>query len=185
MTNFQDLLPIFGNNSTDLVYFLKEVNPITMMEENKATIREYSNADRSGVLELLQMNTPEFFSPSEKQDLEYYLDHEIESYFVLEINGVVAGSGGINFSGDKKTGVISWDMIHPIYHGKGLGSILLKHRLKLLLTIPMVEKIKVRTSQHTFRFYEKSGFVVLNTVPDYWAKGFDMVEMEYKGTTHE
>ena len=97
----------------------------------------------------------------------------------------MAGSGGINFSEDKKTGVISWDMIHPFYHGKGFGSILLKHRLKLLQTTPLVEKIKVRTSQHTFRFYEKSGFRILNTVPDYWAKGFDLVEMEYRGIIHE
>lgn len=155
------------------------------MEENKATVRSYLPADRNAVLELLQLNTPEFFSPAERKDLEYYLDHEIESYFVLEINGVVVGSGGINFSEDKKTGVISWDMIHPFYHGNGLGSILLKHRLKLLQTTLLVEKIKVRTSQHTFRFYEKSGFIVLNRVPDYWAEGFDMIEMEYKGITHE
>ncbi|MBK8415505.1 MAG: GNAT family N-acetyltransferase [Bacteroidetes bacterium] len=155
------------------------------MEENKANVRKYLPGDRSAVLELLQLNTPIFFSPAESKDLEYYLDHEIESYFVLEINGVVTGSGGINYSEDKKTGIISWDMIHPFYHGKGLGSILLKHRLKLLQTTPLVEKIRVRTSQHTFHFYEKSGFVVLNKVPDYWADGFDMIEMEYKGITHE
>jgi ribosomal-protein-alanine N-acetyltransferase len=91
------------------------------MEENKATVRNYLPADRNAILELLELNTPEFFSPAERKDLEYYLDHEIESYFVLEIDGVVAGSGGINFSEDKKTGVISWDMIHPFYHGKGFG----------------------------------------------------------------
>lgn len=155
------------------------------MEQNKVTIREYSHADRSAVIKLLQLNTPEYFSPDEEQDLEYYLDHEIENYFVLEFNGTIAGSGGINFSENKNTGIISWDIMHPQYQKKGLGSILLKYRLQLLLSTPDIESIKVRTTQHTFRFYEKSGFVVLKTVADYWSTGFDLVEMEYKEIVNE
>ena len=56
------------------------------MDQNNAVIREYSHADRSAVLELLQLNTPIFFSPAESKDLEYYLDHEIEIPLNIPIN---------------------------------------------------------------------------------------------------
>ena len=151
-----------------------------MSATNKPTIRNYNSTDRSAVLHLLELNTPTYFSPAEREDLEYYLDHEIESYFVLEFEGVIAGCGGINYSEDKKTGLISWDIIHPDYQSKGLGTLLLKHRIKILQAVNTIQKIKVRTSQLTGEFYAKSGFNTVIVIPDYWAPGFDLVEMDFK-----
>ncbi|WP_242693310.1 GNAT family N-acetyltransferase [Sabulibacter ruber] len=142
-------------------------------------IREYQKEDQPVILELLRLNTPAYFSPEEEQDLIHYLNNEIERYFVLEYDGNVVGSGGINFSEDQATGKISWDILHPTYQGKGLGSLLLNHRIDTLKNLPQIRTISVRTSQLVYRFYEKQGFQLLEVVKDYWAPGYDMYRMEY------
>ena len=144
------------------------------------TIRPYSNSDKETVLQLLRLNTPVYFAPEEEKDLIFYLDHEIESYFVLEFEGQVVGSGGINFSKDKTVGIISWDMLHPSFQGKSLGSKLLNYRIDLLKNNSAIQQITVRTSQLVYTFYEKLGFKLLDIVEDYWAPGFHLYAMEYR-----
>ena len=58
-------------------------------------IRPYNNSDKEALLRILKLNTPKYFSPEEEADLVYYLDNEIEYYYVLEINNQVVGGGGI------------------------------------------------------------------------------------------
>ena len=105
---------------------------------------------------------------------------EIEQYYVLLVDGEIVGCGGINFAENGTIGKISWDMIHPAFQGKSLGTKLLKHRIEVLESISSVEKITVRTSQVAYRFYEKQGFVLNDIKKNYWAEGFDMYSMEYK-----
>ena len=47
--------------------------------------------------------------------------------------------------------------------------------------ISSVGKITVRSSQVAYKFYEKQGFVLNEIKKNYWAEGFDMYSMEYKG----
>lgn len=142
-------------------------------------IRAYKPEDQASVLQLLRLNTPEYFAPEEEKDLVYYLDNEMEHYYVLEYNGMLVGCGGINFSQDQSLGKISWDIFHPSYQGKGLGSRLLKFRIGQLKALGHIKTISVRTSQVAYRFYEKQGFRLVETVKDYWADGFDLYRMEY------
>ncbi len=143
------------------------------------TIREYDPADKSAVMELIRLNTPAYFSPDEEDDLSRYLDMETELYYVILVDGEIKGCGGINFADNLTTGKISWDMIHPAFHGMKLGSRLLRYRLDKLESIPGIRKITVRTSQMAYKFYEKHGFVLREIRNDYWAAGFDMYRMEY------
>ena len=85
-------------------------------------IRKFQTSDTPRLLELLRLNTPEYFSPSEEKDLIYYLAHEVDHYFVLLVDDVILGCGGFNLSEDKQTGKISWDIFHPQSQGKGLGT---------------------------------------------------------------
>lgn len=147
---------------------------------NKIRIRKYHISDKPELMEILQMNIPQYFAETEIKDFDHYLDSAIEQYFVIEINDKIVGSGGINFEKTSKTGKLSWDIINPNFQGKGLGTDLLKHRIALLHSMPDVEKITVRTSQFAFQFYEKNGFVLEKTQKDFWAKGFDMYKMIYK-----
>ncbi len=147
---------------------------------NLITIREYEPNDKDEVLNLIRLNTPEYFAVDEEEDLKNYLDNEIELYYVLLYDGKTVGSGGINFSDDQTTGKISWDIIHPGYQGKSLGTKLLKHRIDKLNSVKRIQKITVRTSQVAYKFYEKQGFELFEIKKDYWADGFDMYNMEYK-----
>jgi [ribosomal protein S18]-alanine N-acetyltransferase len=145
-------------------------------------IREYSANDKPVLMELLALNTPEYFAPSEREDFDHYLDNEIDLYFVITVDSLVVGCGGINFNNDSKTGKISWDILHPEFQGKSLGTMLLKHRIDLLKSMPSIENIVVRTSQVAYKFYGKSGFISTQIEKDYWAKGFDLYYMELPTT---
>jgi ribosomal-protein-alanine N-acetyltransferase len=147
---------------------------------NIISIREYTSLDKTILLEILKLNIPEYFVESELEDLSNYLDNEIERYFVIELNHEIIGAGGINFENDYTVGKISWDFIHPKYQKLGIGRKLLQHRLDILKSMKSIETISVRTSQLTFKFYEKNGFILTEIKKDFWAKGFDMYKMIYK-----
>lgn len=148
--------------------------------KSKIKIREYHSKDRNQILNLLKLNTPKYFAPKEENDLIYYLDNEIELYYVVETDNIIVGCGGINFEEYKTIGKISWDIFHPEYQGKSLGSLLVKYRIEKLNSIETIKAITVRTSQLAFKFYKKQGFGLLEIVKDYWAKGLDLYKMEYE-----
>ena len=141
------------------------------------TIREYRTTDKDDVMELIRRNTPEYFAAEEEIDLSDYLDREIESYYVLVTNDRIVGCGGINFADGGTVGKISWDMVHPQYRGKSLGTRLLRHRIEKLEAMRSVRRITVRTSQLAFGFYEKRGFELKGIEKDYWAEGFDLLSL--------
>ncbi|CDA85795.1 acetyltransferase GNAT family [Bacteroides sp. CAG:754] len=147
----------------------------------ETTIREYQPTDKNAVIDLIRQNTPAYFAQEEEADFSNYLDSERELYFVLLFNNEIVGCGGINFTEDKTCGKISWDIIHPQHQGKSLGTQLLKYRIEKLKSVGSIRKITVRTSQLVYKFYEKQGFTLKEIKKDYWAKGFDMYNMEYNG----
>lgn len=149
------------------------------MKNGNPNIRPYKSNDRDTLLNLLRLNTPEYFAPEEELDFQEYLENQIELYFVIEWAEQVVGCGGINFADQKTTGRISWDIIHPDFQRKSLGKILLDYRLSLLQSIPTIEKITVRTSQLAWQFYEKNGFRLVEIKKDFWAAGLDMYFMEF------
>ncbi|WP_163410812.1 GNAT family N-acetyltransferase [Flavobacterium ajazii] len=147
---------------------------------NLITIREYQTNDKGEVVNLIKLNIPKFFAADEEEDLKRYLETERELYYVLLYDKKIVGCGGINFADNKTNGKISWDIFHPAYQGKSLGTKLLKHRIDKLNSIESIQRITVRTSQIAYKFYEKQGFELFEIKKDYWAAGFDMYNMEYK-----
>lgn len=141
------------------------------------TIRNFLPEDKDALIHLFRLNTPEFFSPEEESEFLHFIDSPVEHYYVVEIDNHVVGCGGFAFD-DPHTGVICWDMIHPDYHGQGIGKSLLEYRIDEIRKFQDINSIIVRTSQLVYRFYEKSGFEVKQIVKDYWAKGFDLYRME-------
>ncbi len=121
-------------------------------------------------MELLRLNTPRYFAPEEAADLDAYLERERELYYVLLHEERIVGCGGINFADGGTVGKISWDMVHPQYRGKSLGTRLLRHRIEKLEAMRSVRRITVRTSQLAFGFYEKRGFELKGIEKDYWAE---------------
>ncbi len=144
----------------------------------KGNIRKYSASDVDGVMLLLELNTPQFFAPEERKDLMDYLHQDSENYFVFLQNDQLIGAGGINYGFNEGRSVrISWDIIHPEFQRKGIGSALLQFRLQEIRKHQYIRQVIVRTSQHVALFYERSGFTTISTQQNYWAPGFDLIEM--------
>ena len=95
----------------------------------KRTTRPYTPADKEQLMALLRLNTPAYFHPSEESDLVEYLENHVEHYFVVEADGKILGSGGINYFAEKGEARISWDIIHPDHQGHGLGRELTQFRI--------------------------------------------------------
>jgi len=141
-------------------------------------IRKYYAADFAAVIDLLRLNTPHYFEHAEEADLIRYLQTEVNHYFVYELSGQIVGCGGINFGFDGgKTARLSWDIVHPLKQGEGIGKKLTAYRIEQIVKEDIVERICVRTTQMAYQFYEKLGFVLQRIERDYWAKGFDLYEM--------
>ena len=140
-------------------------------------IRTYQPSDKEALLQLIRLNTPDYFSPEEEKEFSEYLDSGIEDYFVILRNDSLMGCGGINYEKEGTEGILSWDMIHPDFHGQGLGTKLVEHRLTFLRQNPLVKTTRVRTAQFTHLFYGKFGFETVRMEKDYWAKGYDLYEM--------
>lgn len=140
-------------------------------------IRPYIKDDKEKVIGLLRLNTPLYFHSSEEHDLLAYLEQDADHYFVVEEAGEIIGSGGFNLFPEQKTARISWDIIHPAHHGKGIGKQLTLYRINEIRHNHAVELITVRTTQLVYRFYEKLGFELVKTEKDFWAKGFDLYQL--------
>lgn len=141
-------------------------------------IRKFTETDKESVLNLLRLNTPEYFAVEEEADLIYYFDYHATNYFVVEIDEKIAGAGGFNLSDEGDVAKISWDIIHPDYQGKGVGGALTRFRIDRIREIPGVKTISVRTTQLVYPFYEKFGLEIREIVKDYWAKGFDLYRLD-------
>ncbi len=126
---------------------------------------------------MLKLNIPYYFAQSEESDFTAYLDNHAEDYFVVEENGQLIGSGGINYFVDDRLARISWDIIHPDFHGKGIGRKLTQYRIDHIKKNPDISVIVVRTTQLVYQFYQKLGFGLEKTEKDFWAEGFDLYQM--------
>lgn len=142
-------------------------------------IRLHTSSDRPYLLALLQLNTPRYFAPEEEKDFIEYLEHHSQNYLVVEHSGRIIGAGGFNTGFDNgRTVRISWDIIHPDFQGKGIGTGLTLYRIEQIKKITGVTKIVVRTSQLACDFYQKMGFELESIEKDFWAKGFDLYQMK-------
>jgi ribosomal protein S18 acetylase RimI-like enzyme len=141
-------------------------------------LRPYQTADFTSIVGLFHLNTPSFFHPQEQADLEAFLADELENYYVIENEGEVVACGGSN--AEEGTGWLSWYIVHPDYQGKGLGRQLVDKNLEILKRDTRVTEIEVRTSQLTHIFYEKAGFVLIETADDYWGPGLHLYRMKLR-----
>lgn len=110
------------------------------MNDNTVTIREYMPENKEAVMDLIRLNTPAYFAPEEEEDFSRYLDNERELYYVLLWDGKIVGCGGINLADHQTTGRISWDIFHPQYQGRSLGTRLMQYRIEKLESIGTVRK---------------------------------------------
>jgi [ribosomal protein S18]-alanine N-acetyltransferase len=137
------------------------------------TLRAYRTSDKEKCLEIFRSNMPKFFAAYEEAEFANYLDQNPEYYFVLE-NPTLIGCGGYGIT--EATGYLAWGMVHHSQHGAGKR--LLLERLNFIGQHGEATSVVLDTSQHTFGFFEKLGFVTQKTTVDGYALGLHRYDME-------
>jgi ribosomal protein S18 acetylase RimI-like enzyme len=138
------------------------------------TFRSYQNTDKKKCLELFRSNVPKFFAVSEEAEFDDYLEHP-NFYFVLEQDRSLLGCGGYAIS--DKQGYLTWGIVDRSHHGTGLGKRLLLERLNLMCQEQNITSILLETSQHTFGFFEKLGFITQKITEDGYGAGLHRYDM--------
>ncbi|HLP53933.1 MAG TPA: GNAT family N-acetyltransferase [Fluviicola sp.] len=149
-------------------------------------LRPYTPTDKQPCLEAFKSNVPLFFTEAEITDFSNFLDslprrqaEESTRYYVLKLNNQIIGAGGF---GDKdNTGKLSlaWGLVHRDFHKKGYGEALLKHRLEEIKRLYPSKNLVLDTTQHSYGFFEKYGFVVTQFTPDFYEKGMHRYDMVF------
>jgi len=143
-------------------------------------IRAYTEADQKGCLEVFDSNLPKYFSIEERQDFATFLKQPSCVYLVMEQSGEVVGCGGYYVNRENREAGLCWGLVHRRFHGTGLGKRLALERLERILRQPEVGFIRLDTSQHTFGFFEKLGFVTENITPNGYWDGLDRYDMRLR-----
>lgn len=150
----------------------------------------YQPAHRSECLRIYDSNCPKYFLPEERPDFEDWLNkHEEQPFWVMQHEGSIIGCGGVflsqpsdpvDFADEVGFG---WGMVARDLHGQGFGKALSQHRLQYLHQHHPNRPIVLRTSQHTYPFFEKLGFVVHQMLPDGFGQGMDKYIMVHQPTS--
>ena len=141
-------------------------------------IRLSKHSDRDVLIQNMKSNVPQYFAESEIVEFMDYLNEHAEHYYVYEDHGIIIGSGGINYFLDEGMARISWDIIHTAHQNRGIGKQLVLYRINEIKKIPKIKFVIVRTSQMVYPFYQQLGFQLEFITKDYWAKGFDLYQMQ-------
>ncbi len=139
-------------------------------------LRPYRSLDQEAILNLFLSNTPEFFHPREYDDLMGFLaGSEVSTFYVVERAKEIVACGGYLIKDQKA--LLTWFIVDPGSHGMGLGKLLIDHHLEAL-KVAGVNLVEVRTSQLAYRFFEKFGFRLMFTKPDYWGPAMHLYQLE-------
>jgi [ribosomal protein S18]-alanine N-acetyltransferase len=140
-------------------------------------IRTYATSDFNACLAVFDANTPHYFAPSERDWFINYFSKEIEDFYVVEKDDKIVACGGVNYEDNNTTGILSWGMVLPDYQKQGIGTALTKHRIEVMKSKESLTTARVRTAQHTFKFYEKMGFALTHFEAGYFGGLFDLYDM--------
>ncbi|RIV17948.1 GNAT family N-acetyltransferase [Fibrisoma montanum] len=142
-------------------------------------IRAFKSTDAEALLTVFRKNVPHAFAEEEVDDYATFLQTNTDPYFVAEHTGQVVGACGFYVTGDEVH--ICWILADPDCHGMGVGSALMRYNLDAIrqLRVQSVRRIVCRTSQVAYRFFERFGFQLQYTTPDFWAPGLDLYYMTH------
>jgi GNAT superfamily N-acetyltransferase len=151
-------------------------------------MRKYESEDRAACLAIFESNLPQYFDPSERADLETWLNGQdqgvlaykntsAERYYVLESDNAIVACGGYYLAKTASRANLCWGMVDGASHLKGFGRQLLEFRLQEIESKFPDYSISMDTSQHTIPFFEKMGFVVVKITPNGYGAGLDRYDL--------
>ena len=147
-------------------------------------IEPYKSKYYDNCIEIIQSNTPKYIFPNEHLDYKNYLLRKSKTYFVFFKDDDLVACGGYGLNKTKTKAGLSWGLVHRRYHNQGYGSQSIKYRLHHIKSdYPDIE-IHLDTSQHTYQFFEKFGFIIKQIIKNGYGKGLDKYDMILKGDSN-
>ncbi len=135
---------------------------------------------------------PRFFAAEELPDYEDWLDEleahitagelsDLEQYYVAVQDNNVIGCGGYAVDRHKQEAILAWGLVTNAMHRQGVGKALFMHRFAAIQKVCPECRIVLDTTQHSYPFFEKLGFVVINITEGFYSEGLDRYDMEWQG----
>jgi GNAT superfamily N-acetyltransferase len=142
-------------------------------------IRPYRKSDQDACVAIFTSNTPDYFDPHDRAELIAFLDELPGPYFVCNVEGRgVSACGGYYTRPEEQLAGLTWGMVHRDLHRHGLGRQMLEYRLAEIRAIPLIRRIRARTTQVSEAFFRRCGFVAASRQADGFGVGLDLVELE-------
>ena len=129
---------------------------------------------------IIQSNTPKYIDYSEHSDYEDYLSRNEKIYFVIFKKSDIVACGGYGLNKQKTQAGLDWGLVQSKYHNKGYSSELLRYRLSHIQSNYPGIDIYLDTSQKTYKFYEKFGFIVEKITAKGYGAELDQYDMVLK-----
>lgn len=157
---------------------------------HEAHIRPYDVNDRISCMLAFQSNLPEFFTIPEIAQFERWLNRFDPTtpsetgfhfyYFVVVLNQQLIGCGGFVYEIDKNKINFAWGLIDRSFHKKGFGKMLFDYRIKKMKELYPTATIVLDTTQHSYTFFQKYGFVTEKYTADGYTTGMHRYDMKLK-----
>lgn len=154
----------------------------------KVEIKKYSREHKEECLAAFNSNTPTSFNQEEVSLFEDFIDGLISNktnekyqeetyYYVIYLEGKIIGCGGFGHSKKNNSATLAWGLIHIEFQKQGFGDKLLIHRLKQIKRLYPKSRIILDTSQFSYTFFERYGFVTTQITKEGYAEGLDRYDM--------
>ena len=155
------------------------VRPVgARLQPARVRLVEPSDVDRC--LEIQQACEGRFYPHGYRESFRDCLIGGKGLYLVVERHGVVAGCGGIEPVEHPNQAVFHFDMVHPDFHGQGLGTALLLARVAMLDLRRQPGLVLMNVPVDSLGFYRRFGFGAVHQFTDHLGNKFVYAGRHYK-----
>ena len=141
---------------------------------NELIFSDYHPSDRPTCSAFFERNCPAYFAIEERSEYQAFLEAEPAQYWLGWANNVAVACYGVTMERDVAS--IDWIMVDPSHQSMGVGDAMVKRAFDLF-NKHNVKELKVATSQHANRFFERYGLVEISTTLHGWGKGMHRIDM--------
>ena len=127
---------------------------------------DYHPSDRPTCSALFERNCPAYFAIEERPEYQAFLEAEPSQYWLAWADNVAVACYGVTIERDVAS--IDWIMVNPSHQSLGWDAMV--KRAFNLFNKHNVKEVKVATSQHANRFFERYGLVETSTTLHGWGK---------------
>ncbi len=126
---------------------------------------------------LFDENCPAYFAENERADYADYLKNKADHYKVAYLGQKLVAAFGIGFGTKESRARITWIMVSPDTHGKGIGAKMMDYA-KEYAASQNVKTIDIAASHLSAPFFAKFGATTVKTTEHGWGPDMHRHDME-------